>query len=400
MLLLYRSVSLEGDFQQFYYLAKAFMHGQNFFTDKPGSWMDVIVLNHKYYWHLGPLPSLLILPLITLIPKVSYWSQSILHIFGVFSVAFVVNVLARLYKFSRLDSLLFVFLFLIGSVFIQLFFVNNVWFISQVLTTLFVLIYLYFSLQKKWTLAGIFLACAFACRLNAVIGLLFSLILLTKTAPTKKYLFQSALKLTLPLVIVGCMLGLYNYARFGSFTNNGYYLINNATWPESFTYELKTYGLFNPIYIPTNIYYYFLASVKPVLEERTIAFGNTYMLKPPFIRADYPGVSYITLSPLWLLPLLSKRKSHVLTAAKITTLCSVAVLLLYYWPGQIQLGSRYMADALPYMYLAILSTHQTHIKTRWYKIAVFASICFNLYLIGVFFTLGQDIDWTAAVLTR
>ena len=49
--------------QQFAFLAQSFLHGNLAFLEQPGaSWADTTPHNGSYYWPLGPLPAVALMP--------------------------------------------------------------------------------------------------------------------------------------------------------------------------------------------------------------------------------------------------------------------------------------------------------------------------------------------------
>jgi hypothetical protein len=96
-------------------------------------------------------------------------------------------------------------------------------------------------------LLGLFCAIAATSRSPAALGTPIFFLIALHRRPR----LQTAVAFAVPLLRTGVLLGVYNFARFGDFLNNGYLLANQALLnPE--------HGSFSWHYISRNIYQYLL----------------------------------------------------------------------------------------------------------------------------------------------
>jgi len=205
-------------------------------------------------------------------------------------------------------------------------------------------------------------------------------ILFEKTQTFKKRLKNLFILFFAPSLAIVFLL-LYNYARFENPLNSGYTLTNNWNYTEEQRFELTNYGLFNFKNIPSNFYYYFLNGLDPVLLNR----GYKFILKPPFVKAGFPGTSFFVVSPIFLYVFKLREKSKENIFYIISIIITLLILLTYYWPGWLQLGPRYTLDFLPMLYILLLASFKDKKVSNIAKILIFFSAFLNIYLYSSLF---------------
>jgi hypothetical protein len=224
------------------------------------------------------------------------------------------------------------------------------------------------------------MAIAVMTRATAGFGILFfagDIILVSKAAWREKK--RSLAELFTPFVAAIILLSLYNYARFGSFFEQGYaYQI--LTLPA--LQKARDYALFGLIHLPGNLYYLFLATPMPVFKDSV-----SHVLASPYIEASPWGMSIFITSPyLFCLFFLSHRDkvSRLLIA---TSVIIAIPILLYYGIGVTQLGYRYALDFLPFVYFLLMKNYsaQRGALTRGFKLLIGFSVLFDLYLLLTLF---------------
>jgi hypothetical protein len=138
----------------------------------------------------------------------------------------------------------------------------------------------------------------------------------------------------IPITITLLLIGLYNYARFGSPLDVG---LHYHMMDEFFRPLYDQYGLFNLHYLPTNLYYQFIFYPFPARWDSAMG-GSVFLLSPLFFGA---------LWSLWQ----DRRQAStwVLLAAFIIGYIPIGLLM---GTGYFQYGPRYLLDlAIPLMLL-------------------------------------------------
>ncbi len=147
------------------------------------------------------------------------------------------------------------------------------------------------------------------------------------------------------------MFGLwYNWARFGSPIESGYYL---AALP-AFLDARRQLGLFSLVHLPMNIGLFLLDP--PALQ-----------VAPPFFRPDGMGMSVLITSPGLLYALRAPFRDARASALGITFLLVLLPNLLYYGGGWLQMGFRYALDAIPFAIALVGMAAAKQGLPRWAK---------------------------------
>ncbi|MBI3443131.1 hypothetical protein HY008_00495 [Candidatus Woesebacteria bacterium] len=360
--------------QQFTYLAKSFLQGKTYFLEEPGTWADTVFYKGHYYWPLGPFPAIVLMPFIYLSDFFgTFFYQGYLQFFitiGVFLLCFKIS---RKFGYAKWDSLFLAFAFCFASVYQLIAFLTWSWYFVQAMTVFLVLLAIYEYLGKRrYWLMGILFAGVFMSRFTAGFGILFFLL-------SKPNLKNSVAILT-PVLISGFLLLGYNYVRFENPVDNGYMATNNATLTESERFELLNRGLFKLKNIPTNFYYYFIKTLDPVLLPVESFFGNTHILRFPYVRVGYPGTSFFVVSSIFLYTFRTRWKERLVKLSLVPIVIILLFLLSYYWSGWRQVGPRYMLDLLPFLYILLMFSFKKFKLTKIAKAIVLLSSLLDFYL--------------------
>jgi hypothetical protein len=374
--------------QHFMYLAQSFLQGKLHFLQKPAkTWVDVVVYGGHDYWHMGPGPAvLLMIPVYLFSLFGEFFYQGYLQIFLTAGTFYICQRIATKYKYSLIDSLFLALAFCFGSVYLTIAYVPWSWYFSQAITTFFLFLAIFeWHGRKRYWLIGVCIAVVLSCRTTATIGLLFFIAdIYWKNKDRLNVKFRQSFQLLLPVILVGVMLMSYNYARFGNILETGYMMAGNKQLDDANRYELLTYGLFQIRNIPTNVYYYFIKTVDPIRVDHYGDFGQTFILKPPYVAALSPGAGFFVTSPIFLyvFALFKKRRiPRVVWLATPPTIVILIILLMFFWPGWGQVGPRYTLDFLPFLYLILLSSFNKSRLTLVAKTVIVASVISNFYLL-------------------
>lgn len=368
-------------------MANSFLHGKLYFLEKPGNWYDSTMHLGKVYWPLGLSPILILVPfvgLFNLFGQMFY--QGYLQIIMTAGTFYMAYRIAKQHKYTHEDSLWLAFAFCFASVYIIIALIPWGWYFAQAIVVFFTFLAIseWYGRKRYW-LIGIYYAIIVASRFTGAIGLLFFAadLLIRKKKLQRKELVSHLLALFIPVMISGLCLLWYNYARFGNPLDNGYMGINNWTIPIERRFETINYGLFQLRNVPMNIYYYFIKTVDPVLVNHFGDFGQTFILKPPYIKLSYPGTSFFVSAPIFLYvfsAIRKKIKTREVWLALIPTVTTLSILMFYYWPGWRQVGPRYTADFLPFTYIVLLFAFRKSSLGLFPKLLITASAILDFYL--------------------
>ena len=306
---------------------------------KKSNFIDHVVRDGRVYMPLGPLPSVLLMPLVALAPgrPVAAWAHAALGIVAAVLSFFV----ARRWGFDRHQAAWAAAAFTFTSSAVGVIFIDGPWYMAHVIVLiLFMLALLEHKGKDRPAVIGTFLALAVASRVTAAAGVLYFVVLAVREGATKKDLAKRLGLMLLPMAVVVLCLAWFNAARFGSPFNNGYSSQVDVYGTRT-SVEKPIYGLFNPHYIPYNARYYFLQG--PVMRD------GRFM-------ADTGGLSLLFIGPIFLLVLLGDPKDREWLAGMLVTAVVLSLFLCFFATGASQFGVRYVNDALPFLYVALLVT--------------------------------------------
>lgn len=332
---------------------------------------DYVIKGGKYYWPEGPFPSVLLLPFQLIFGP--NFQQGIMQLILIVILLLSLFKLARLKDYNFPDSLYLTSAFLMGSPVVGLIADPKSWFFAQVITvTALTLLLLELETKRRWLLIGILEAILIATRPTSGFIILALVVLLYTKKDSLQRKINHVISFLVPLFISSVALMWFNYARFGNPVDNGY--LNNDVG--GFIGPLRSLGLFSLQHIPTNFYYYFLASVEPVTSNTSVH------LKFPYIKYSEWGLSLLFVAPFFLYSLRSlKKTTGYLKSLWLVTVITLFVQLSYYAPGWVQFGPRYTADFMPILYLLTLYGLNSPKLTGFQKILIIISSLFNVYLL-------------------
>jgi len=367
---------------QYAYLSQSFMQGDLAFSDEyaeqVGGW-DMSYYNGKYYWPLGPLPSVLLMPTVAALEDTALplrASHSIMSIIFAMIAAFASYRIARKIGYSQNDSIFWTIAFCIGSTFVGVATFDSSWYLAHTIGVAFVLLALleYLGKRRPW-LIGILMGLVLATRVTAGFGILFFGLAYLFGKGT---LLQKAKKLALlsaPFLVAAMLLAWYNVARYDSLTFTGY---ETQHLPDDGVIDNRAdKGLFSLDHIPRNIYFEFLNV--PVVREIITSSGEELTL---FVY-DPRGMSLFITTP-WLLAAFFLAYRKAIQWQLLATSGSIlGVLLLWHSSGCVQFGSRFLLDFLPFAILAFMMAYYDAHKrmSKKLKAVIILAVLMNTYLL-------------------
>lgn len=318
------------------YLADAFLHGQLHLRIIPAVTHDLSAYQGNYYLYWSPFPAILLMPFVKIFGI--YFSDIIFTlVVAVVNVALVALLLRYacirwVIKLSSVQRGLLVLCFALGTVHITLAPYGRVWSTGQLIGFMCVaLCYLVvLRLHGMWAFvwAGVLLAAALLTRNHLIFAGLWPAcyLLYRHRSIGWRRLVANTLLGILPIVVAICLLGLYNWLRFQNVLDNGLAYHHMAPL---FVSDYGKYGAFNLHYLPTNLYYQYIAYPLPISEQSL--FGGSLFLLTPVFTAAFVGVA--RMRPRWSMWALLGSIFLVATP-----------ILLLMGTGWIQFGPRYTLD--------------------------------------------------------
>lgn len=328
------------------------------------NFVDMTLHDGRLYLPLGPLPSLLITPFIALgtdLP-VDAWLHVVLGI----AAAVLSYRVARRFGLDREPATWMAAAFTFTSSAVGVIFLDGPWYFAHVIVLILGLLAVLEHKGKDRPLViGSLLALVMATRLTAAAGIVFFVVLTAYAKiPPRSKLRRIAL-MAVPMLIVGLGLGWFNAARFGSPFENGYGA-QIGVYGTRAAKEKAIYGMFDFHYVANNVRYYFFQG--PVFRDGRIV-------------ASIGGLGLLFVAPIFLLVLSGDPKDREWLAGMAVTAIVLSIFLCYYGTGASQFGPRFINDALPFLYVALLRTVRKADLGWWKRWLIFGGACANLALL-------------------
>lgn len=362
------------NYAYFNYLADAFLHGQLHLRIVPQLTRDLSIFDGQYFLYWPPLPAVVVMPFVAIF-GVGFSDVIATILLGGLNVALVAILLREatrrgVVELTAFQRGLLVLFFAFGTVHLTLPPYGMVWFLGQLVG--FACLAFAYIAALRWrgtsgfVFAGLGIAGALLTRNHLVLAGLWPAWFLLREhwQLSWRRLGGYTLAGLLPVVGAVSLLGLYNWLRFGNAFDNGLEYHNMA---DQFARDYQRYGAFNLHYLPTNLYYQFVAYPFPPRYESLLG-GSLLLLSPVFFAAFWAWTSH------------SNRVSSTMLA---TTILLVAVpILLLMGTGWIQWGPRYTLDfTVPLLLLTAIGIR------RWptWLVAGLTAVSIVHYVVGALY---------------
>ena len=354
----------------FNYLADAFLHGQLSLRLLPPSTHDLVFYEGHFYLYWPPFPAIVVMPLVAL-AGVEVSDVVYTVVLAALAVALVAWLLAALTEtgvapLSADRRAILVLTVAFGSVLLILAPVGRVWFTAQVIGLICMLLAAIAALsqpgRRGYLLAGVALGCAMATRLPLLFsGLWLAYYLLWRDwrRPFSWRLTAVGMGLA-PIILTTLLFGWYNAARFGGPLEMG---LDWHLMEPRFQAEYDQYGPFHLHYLPTNLYYQFLAH--PLLPGHDWQMGGgIFWMTPVLLGAVYA---------LWR----CRRQPLVWALLATCALLYIPIGLLM-GTGWVTFGPRYLLDlTVPLLALTALGI------ARWSRPVLLALLLISVLTYGI-----------------
>lgn len=364
-------------------LAGQLLQGKLYLENPPYT-HDLTLYNGRWYVPMPPLPGILLVPFAYLLGvedlSTSYFSIVSSAINGVLLFLILRELVARKWiELSGFAMFWLIVIFLFGTPHLWVGISGRGWYVSQILTVLFLALAVYAALRSwsAWWIAA-FLGIAMLARPNSlmtwpfVFAISMQILKEKQGSVTWNQAFTWAAKTVIPIALaIVVQLG-YNYLRFEKITDFGYTTVNAG--PE-IVESVQKYGLFSPHFIPNNLYVM-------LLRPPRINWGTPWPTEPKGalwpIDPTTTGMSIFMTTPVLLYLFRRYPKQWWVLGAWAGVLCNVIFLSFYSNTGAHQFGYRYVLDFLvPLMMLLAVGLGK---KVPWhFVLLIFVSIAINLY---------------------
>ena len=311
--------------QQYVRLAESFLSGKlHLPVELPEHLHDTAFYAGRYYWPLGPFPAVVLIPFVLVCRWIGVeFYQAYASVPLSLWTSWLIFRLASKCGRSKVESAWLVLAFCGASSYPSVAAISMSWPFAHVVAIHLLFLALHEWLgRRRWLFIGFLLGLTSTTRLSAGVNIiLFAAAALMTEPPLRK---KAAVALGTGFALPMVLLALYNFARFDSLVETGYW------------FQLPGPGDF-----PSTS----LANVLPHL--RVFLFGAPVLSgKFPFFMTQLVGMSVFLLSP-WILYIASLKFDRLTFVALLNCLIVLVAVLAWRSTGQFQLGYRFSLDFLP-----------------------------------------------------
>ena len=319
----------------FVYLADAFLHGRLGLSGDGTGLAEVVPYNGNYFVVYPPMPAILLMPFVAVFGTA--FDQALLSVLLASLCVAATWLMLKKTGVNQNKALWLTTLFGFGTCFWFIASVGSSWYIEHVVAVLFLTSAIILSLFKKNNFViGLLLGCATLARLPVVLSFPFFLLMIYEQRSTWKPRFKQAVYFLAGLSIPVGLNFLYNFARYGVFSDIGYYLI-----PGIQTDPYFQQGIFSLSYIPRHIY--------------AILFQGPILLPDfPWFEPSWMGLALFFTTPAFIYIFIGAFRGgwHSLNKkAALAVLCILPPIITHGTVGFTQFGYRFSLDFIPFLML-------------------------------------------------
>lgn len=351
-------------FNHFVLLADAFLKG-NFYIEGIYPWIEKAPLDEFRFFIVNPpMPAILLLPFVK-IWGINFPQQIFAHLIGI-ALSVSTFFLSLKIKNSKVLAIWSALLIGIGSVVWFLSSVGSVWYLGQITSALFLTLALIEVVDKKRPfILGLFLGATYLSRIHLALTFPIFVYLLWKedgrSLPLHGKKFISLVLFSIPILLFIGFDFFYNFSRYGTIFNKGYFLIpgtQNEPWFSK--------GIMHPSYIIEDIKVAFLAMPKLIPEF-------------PYIRPSWAGMAIWLTTPAFIFSLWAGNKQNV-KLFWFSILIVFLIVGIHGGTGFAQFGYRFAVDFYPFLtYLTILGVANQKGPNWYHWLLLIISVLVNLW---------------------
>jgi hypothetical protein len=361
-------------YNHYLYLANSFISLRVDIPNLPSFFQDKIITNGKTLIPFPPVPAFILIPFIETSKMIKIFKnitqQQVSIIFGSINTLLVYFLLKK-YTNTKNSVLLSIF-FSFGTVAFWAAVIGTTWYFAHTVAITFLILSLISHKNEKYFLSGLFFALAALCRYPILVGGVYFLLELYGK-PKNLAAFLSGAFIFIPIQLV------YNYLRFGSVFDMGYYEVYKQYISSSFPYTIRQ--LLNPG-----------ASYFGYIDIRNIPLHLfTFFVFPPIITHNLTinpspyGMGILFTTPLLLISLLPNLKTKLERNLFFGGLFIAFADFLHYTQGWVQFGYRFLLDFL--LFFLIILAVRFKLKKR-YILLLIISILVNFWGVKTGINLG------------
>jgi 4-amino-4-deoxy-L-arabinose transferase-like glycosyltransferase len=342
----------------FVYLAESFLHGQLGVTGDGIALAEIVPFQDNYYVVYPPMPAVLLTPFVAVFGTA--FDQGLLSITLASLCVALTWFMLKKTGTNGSKALWLAALFGFGTCFWFISSVGSAWYIEHVTAVFFLTSAIILALYKKSPVfVGLLLGFAFLSRLPVILCFPFFLLLIYRQQSAWKPRVKQAALFALGLGMLVAVYELYNFGRWGVFSDLGYTLIPGLTEDPYFTN-----GIFSLSYIPRHVY--------------AIFFQGPILLNDfPYFQPSWMGLGLFFTTPAFIY-VFKGSWNHLSKYAALAVLCILPVLLTHGTVGFTQFGYRFSLDFTPF--LILLAAKGMRENLGWAeKSLIILSILVNLW---------------------
>jgi len=271
---------------------------------------------------------------------------------------------AKLSPRSESDDWWLALLLAFGTVMFYVAVQGSVWHCAQVCGVVLALVYAWASIEASRPIAA-GLALGAAALTRTPMAFMFPLFVLEAVRiHGVRGALRPVLRFAAPVIAFAIAGALYNYARYGRFTEFGHSYLEVRQ-----QLQIEQYGLFSPHYLVRNL---------------CVAFGQTPL---GFLKISGHGLAMWVTTPA-LVMLASRTSSPIRRALWVTLACVALPILFYQNTGWVQFGYRFSLDYMVFaiMLIACCGWRMTPIA----RVLIVLSIAINLVGAWIFDRSNND----------
>jgi hypothetical protein len=323
------------NFDQYVRLADAFLHGRLYLVNAP-SWLELARYGEKGFVINPPAPTLF------LIPWVAIWGLSTNQVI----ISMLVGAVAVGFFWVAATQLGWDFRFRVAMTVLVAFGTNfwwsategSIWMLAHVSAVFFLMAALVETTGKNrpW-LIGILVGLAGLSRLPVFLVFPFFAYTVAKGANQQWRTILSRLAmLGFALAVMGALYLAYNYGRFGTISDMGYYnsQVSSLPWFSKGSLDIS--------YIPRHI-------------NAILFYVPVRIEEFPFFKPSWMGLGLFFTTPALLYMFRARLNERLALAALGGLLLTSIPTLTFAVEGWAQFGYRYSLDVLPFMVLLVAS---------------------------------------------
>lgn len=344
-------------YNYFTHLADAFIHGRYYLTEQI-PWFTELIPDapNRFFVVYPPMPAILSIPFVAIF-GVDFPQQYLTHVLGI-GIAIVSFLLSLHYKKDTKQAIWVYLTIAIGSIIWFLSSQGSAWYLGQITSAFFLIAAIYESLTKKrlW-LISIFLGAVYLSRVHVVLSAPFFLYVLKDNLKS----VRSWAQLIIPGSIFVFFDWVYNYVRYGSILNKGYFLI-----PGTMDEPWFSKGIMHPSYI---------------IEDLKVAFlaGPLILKEFPYIQPSWAGMALWLTTPALLLAIFAPFKKPIVKFAWLSIFLIFLVVGMHGGTGFTQFGYRFAVDFYPFLILLMIMTVSKTGLKKYHWVLLIWSIVVNLW---------------------